>query len=280
MSETSFPARLHILIPKDNETAVVIRRGPSKQTCVLSWNTRTDVIGVSQWLKGRIYERRSDLSPDGRYWIYFAMNGRWSSKAKGSWTAIARAPWLKAIALMPKGDCWHGGGLFVDRKTYWLNDGYGHENAVTTSEVSRSSGAPKNFQYFGGECLTVYYNRLMRDGWTSVGREQNGRHDAKMFFEKELPRRWTLRKICHEESSMLSPDGRGCYWDEHVLVSKSGDETAHPDWEWAERIGDSVCFASGGRLYRIAAWNSNEHGEARLIHDFNGYEFEKLEAPY
>jgi cytochrome bd-type quinol oxidase subunit 2 len=30
---------------------------------------------VGQWLKGRIYERRSDLSPDGKHLIYFAMNG-------------------------------------------------------------------------------------------------------------------------------------------------------------------------------------------------------------
>ena len=100
MKETSFPARLHILVPKEGENAIVIRRGPSKQTCILSWNTRTDEMSVSQWLKGRIYERRSDASPDGKYWIYFAMNGRWSSKAKGSWSAIARAPWLKAIALI------------------------------------------------------------------------------------------------------------------------------------------------------------------------------------
>jgi hypothetical protein len=84
MKESSFPARLHILIPKDSDTAIVIRRGPSKQTCILSWNMRTDEVRVAQWLKGRIYERRSDVSPDGKYWIYFAMNGRWSSKVKGS----------------------------------------------------------------------------------------------------------------------------------------------------------------------------------------------------
>jgi len=280
MTEKSFPARLHILVPSAGESAVVIRRGPSKQTCILSWNTRTDDVHVSQWLYGRVYERRSDISPDGKYWIYFAMNGRWSSKAKGSWTAIARAPWLKAIALMPKGDCWHGGGLFLDKKKYWLNDGYGHENAIETSEVRRAPDAPKDFQYFGGECLTVYYNRLMRDGWTSIGRKQNGRHDVKMFFEKELPRGWTLRKICHEESAMLSPDGRGCYWDEHVLVSKSGQEETRPDWEWAERTGDSICFAKNGRLFRIIIKKDKDVGEETLVHDFNDYKFEKLEAPY
>ncbi len=37
--------------------------------------------------------------------------------------AIERAPWLKALALYPKGDCWYGGGLLLDDNRYWLNDG-------------------------------------------------------------------------------------------------------------------------------------------------------------
>src|ERR1044072_1506626 len=106
-----FPARVHALIPQNGKTAVVIRRGPSKRVCILSWNTETDEVSVSQWLKGRIYERRSDISPDGKYWAYFAMNGQWESEVKGAWTAIARTPWLKAISLFAKGDCWFGGGL-------------------------------------------------------------------------------------------------------------------------------------------------------------------------
>jgi hypothetical protein len=54
MKDLSFPARLHILVPKESETAVVIRRGPSEQTCILSWDTRTDKVRVAHWLKGRI----------------------------------------------------------------------------------------------------------------------------------------------------------------------------------------------------------------------------------
>lgn len=86
---------------------------------------------------GRIYERRADLSPDAKYLIYFAMNGRWDGPAKGSWTAISRAPYLKAITFLPKGDCWNGGRLFVTRDRYWLNDGYGHETAEDSREVIR-----------------------------------------------------------------------------------------------------------------------------------------------
>ena len=90
MKDQCFPARLHVILPTNSDNALVIRRGPSKQTCILSWNTQSDEVQPTQWLKGRIYERRSDVSPDGKHWIYFAMNGRWNSKNRGSWTAIAK----------------------------------------------------------------------------------------------------------------------------------------------------------------------------------------------
>ena len=87
------PPRLHVLLARDAPTAVVIRRGPTRHTAVVGWNRRDDSFKSGQWLYGRIYERRSDLAPDGRHLIYFAMNGRWTSSAKGAWTAISRAPY-------------------------------------------------------------------------------------------------------------------------------------------------------------------------------------------
>ena len=155
MNQQFFPARLHLLIPRNSDNGIVIRRAPSKQVCILNWDRNSNKFTVSQWLKGRIYERRSDISPSGKYWIYFAMNGKWQSQVKGSWTAIAKVPWLKAIELLSKGDCWHGGGLFLDDKNYWLNDGYGHESLFNSNEVNRN----KLYQlqnYYGGECLNIY----------------------------------------------------------------------------------------------------------------------------
>ena len=110
---SKFAARIHILLASDAPMGVVIRRGPSKSVATMLWNRRNDTFELGQWLKGRIYERRSDLSPDGKHLIYFALNGKWQSTVGGSWTAISRAPYLKAIALFAKGDGWHGG----DRKS-------------------------------------------------------------------------------------------------------------------------------------------------------------------
>lgn len=274
--QPSFPARLHVLTANNSPNAIIIRRGPSKRTCVLSWDLRTDDIIVSQWLSGRIYERRSDISPDGKYWIYFAMNGRWNSEVKGSWTAVALAPWLKAVSLFSKGDCWYGGGLFTGDRSYWLNQGCGHQVVTEAKELKRVS-AYEGLKYYGGECTSVYYNRLQRDGWRLRERESNGRYDEKTIFEKDLPHGWTFRKICHEQVG--APKGKGCYWDEHVLISNAGTVANYPDWEWAELVNGYIAFAKRGSLFRISIQNDCDLGDESLIHDFNEYKFEQLEAP-
>jgi hypothetical protein len=103
------------------------------------------------------------------------MNGRWSSaETRGSWTAISRAPWLKAVVLLGKGDCWNGGGLFTSNSTYWLNDGYGHFQIRDSGEVRRDLRFQPHAGY-GGECPGVYYLRLQRDGWILKAAISNGR---------------------------------------------------------------------------------------------------------
>ena len=122
----AFPPRLHAILARDAKVAVVFRRGPSKSVCTMLWDRKRDTFRMGQWFRGRIYERRADLSPDGKFLIYFAMNGKVETETGGSWTAISRAPGLKAIVLLAKGDCWHGGGLFTGDRQFWLNDGFGH----------------------------------------------------------------------------------------------------------------------------------------------------------
>jgi hypothetical protein len=71
-----FPARLHAVLAAEAPTAVVFRRGPSKQVCTLLWDRQMNTFTLGQWLKGRIYERRADLSPNGKYLIYKSLRLR------------------------------------------------------------------------------------------------------------------------------------------------------------------------------------------------------------
>ena len=277
MKNQTFPARLHVLVAKNSKDALVIRRGPSHVTGVFNWNRKHNSVRVAQWFKGRIYERRSDLSPDGKHWIYFAMNGKWQSEAKGAWTAIARAPWLKAIALFPKGDCWQGGGLFLDDKHYWLNGAACHSVLKQTTEVI----ADNTFQpstYYNAECLGVYFVRLQRDGWTLEPGGKNVRLDSETLFNKHLKKQWQLRKICHGQIGQ--PQGKSVYWDEHVLFNHHGDNFSKPDWEWAEYVDENIYYAEKGCLYKLPILTASKLGEPALVHDFNAYSFENLQAPY
>ena len=273
----TIPARLHVLLARGARTAVVIRRGPSRHTAVIGWDLKTDRFKVGQWLYGRIYERRSDLSPDGKHLLYFAMNGRWDSNVKGSWTALSRAPYLKALALWAKGDCWNGGGLFLSAKDYWLNDGHGHELLHDHSTLERSLAYPWHEPY-GSECPGVYYIRLQRDGWVLTRTTPDGAGGGIPLFEKRVSAHWYLRKLAH--ATLDHPVGRGCYFDEHQLWN-SRTETPHeyPGWEWAEVDRGRLVWAEGGKLF---SGRLGPKGVERIkqLYDTNPLRFEKLVAPY
>lgn len=284
----TFPPRLHVLLARDSPRAVVLRRGPSKTVCSIGWDRRSDTFTTGQWMRGRLYERRSDLSPDGKHLIYFAMNysesgGLRTSETGGSWTAISKAPYLKAITLLGKGDCWHGGGLFRDDRRYWLNDGHGHKPLLSSSHVTRDTTWHPP-AYYGGECPHVYFNRLQRDGWTlRSDLTPNADDDAPTVFDKPAPAGWTLRKFCHAECG--APQGKGVYYDRHALVRTESDDRETnttldlPDWEWADLDGKRLVWTSGGRLH-TARLKTPGLANEKTLHDFNAMRFSPITAPY
>lgn len=103
ITELKPQVRLYALLAREANVAVVFRRGPSKRVQLLLWHTDTDEFEEGQWFKGRIYERRSDLSPNGKLLVYFAADHK---EGYFSWTAVSKPPFLTALALWPKGDCW------------------------------------------------------------------------------------------------------------------------------------------------------------------------------
>jgi hypothetical protein len=270
----SFPARLHALLARDAPVGVVFRRGPSRLVCSILWKRDTDEFQIGQWLGGRIYERRADISPDGRHMIYFAMNGKWTPESRGSWTAVSRAPWLKAVVFVPWGNCWLGGGLFTSNRKFWVNGGACHD-------IPGGSGLAVDADYkpqgsYGAECPSVYYRRLQRDGWT-LRENMRTASEGLAIFEKPLPSGWTLRKYAH--SDVDHPKGTGCYWDTHEIEDSSGRRIERKKWEWAELDRGSLVWAEGGCLFR-AGVSEDGPGEARMLFDFNPLKFEAREAPY
>jgi hypothetical protein len=243
--------------------------------CTIGWDLKRDKFELGQWLRGRIYERRADLSPDGRYLIYFAMNGRWQSVAKGAWTAISKTPWLKAELLFPWGTTYGGGGLFTSNKKYWLNGGRSPSPTGSTKlERDNDYGAP--FRYPG--CASVYYLRLQRDGWALIAYTEKRFGDSMDIFEKAAGNGWVLRKFAHEQ--LGAPQGHGPYWDEHELEHPaSGDRIEKPKWEWADVENGNLVWAEAGCLYR-ASIGKRGLGKEHLLLDANPMKFERRIAPY
>jgi hypothetical protein len=106
-------ARIHLLVAQDAPVVVVLRRKPTRTFHVLRWNTRTDAIEPGSWFRGRLYEKRCDVSPDGAWMIYFAAG----SDSGSTWTGLAHPPWLKAIAWHAGTGAWLGGGYWRDART-------------------------------------------------------------------------------------------------------------------------------------------------------------------
>jgi hypothetical protein len=93
------PCRLFVIMASAAPVAAVLRRGPSRACQVTAWDTARDVFTPGAWIKGRLYEDRCDVSPDGELFLYFCFGGRRREGYTDSWTAVSRLPWLHATGL-------------------------------------------------------------------------------------------------------------------------------------------------------------------------------------
>ncbi|HEY1710592.1 MAG TPA: hypothetical protein VGG10_20145 [Rhizomicrobium sp.] len=281
-----FPARLHVLLARESPMALIIRRGPAKAVCTIRWDRSRDTFRIGQWLNGRIYERRCDLSPDGKHFIYFAMNGRWASPTGGSWTAISRTPYLKAVGLWGKSDCWNGGGLFTSNTTFWLNGSTPYPNGghKLLEKPRDKLFEDKKFSWhtnYGGECPGVYYIRLQRDDWKMARSRTFEGPNRITIFEKPVKGGWILRKRAFEgHGSGKEDQGRGVYHDEHELEHiEDGHLFEVPGAEWADMDGKRLVWVSEGCLYSGSVGVKGVKN-VELLRDFNTMEFQRITAPY
>lgn len=269
--------RISVILAPQARCGIVIRRGPSKQVCTIGWRLKSDAFQLGQWFKGRIYPDRCDLSPTGEFFIYFAMNGKWHTETKGSWSAISRAPYLKAVALWPKGDCWGGGGLFVDQSHYWLSMTDHDDCLITPPHVLKRANKFPTYGFAGGTFQDPYIRRLIRDGWQFLTHcDARGRNV--MMFEKTFGKHWLLQKFLKGNGDHPQLGRYHLEW--HRLVGTKGQPTIDGfDWEWADVDGKRLVWARAGCLF---AGMPDKSGlvEIQQLADFNSMKFEPIEAPY
>ena len=109
---------IHVIRAARAPAAVVFRRGPSRWWHITRWHLDTGDIQGGAWFHGTLYPRRCDLSPDGELLYYFALK---SSRREflgrtgvQTYSAVARVPWLFALAAWRELGTWTRGYHFVE----------------------------------------------------------------------------------------------------------------------------------------------------------------------
>jgi hypothetical protein len=280
-------ARLYCLIARKARLAAVIRRGPSNHVMLSKWDLAKDHFEDGQWFKGRIYERRCDISPDGEYIIYFGGNQK---PPYGTWTAISSVPWFTAHVLWSEGDTWGGGGLFALSKCVAINSA-SHNLKPTLGHMPHrwpkviSVSDYRNFD----RPMHIEDIRMERDGWVLEQDKKWSLNDAwwqdkseRYRFTTERPEIWrkqskagmVLRFIQAEAGER---DGRWHVCSGHLTFADGSElDLGDIDWVDFDHNGD-VLYAFNGALFRRG---KNGVGDARLVRDLNDLKFEARIAPY
>jgi hypothetical protein len=188
MARRKIPARLDVLLAPKARKAVVLRRGPAKFVCTVGWDLTNDTFQLGQWVKGRIHAFCCDLSPDGRYFVYYFMK---PDAYPYHWTAVSLAPYLKAIGRWKVEAGIYGGGLFISNDSCWLRHCWGvyEECKQITQELTEPADE------FSSDWRNVYFRRLARDGWRLDKRVNQGTRLDALTFVKPLDDHSLLRNV-------------------------------------------------------------------------------------
>ena len=270
MAERSL-ARLHVFLARDASIGLVLRRGPSKYVCAIGWNRDTDEFQVGQWLKGRIYEENSDLSSNGRYFIYAAMQ-------KGRrHTAVSQVPYLTALVFSVEvGNC-GSGGAFTSDHTYWIRHAILADWIRAADVLPSGSGMERDLGDHSQDSFFRSSALLPRDGWTFVPWDQTAGLGGFRCCAQETRLGWRLERV-DGPSAVLKP-----YLDHQIKFAlhnpETGGQQVFSDWSWAAWDRHRLVWATAGQLW---AGTVGESGltDARCLHDFNAMAFEKMVAPY
>ncbi len=252
------PPRLFVLTARDCGSAVILRRGPARVVATIGWNRAGNSFQTGQWLKGRIYEHRSDLSPDGRHLIVFAGKGgsHW-------WTAVSRAPWLTAVALLPQDSTWGGGGAFAAPGEVWTNGGAIFD-ALPKDELRQAPTAAFPHSTDGFHMGGTFATLMQARGWRHAGGDH---YDARLL--RDLPGGGQI-----ELTFAVGARNRAIVSNRYALIPGDGNRR-ETDWEWADLWQGRLQYASKGCL-----WEQDPGGNTRQIADFTAMAYEERLAPY
>ena len=277
MSSESSPCRLFVYFAREAPVGVVLRRGPSDWVRLSLWHTDTDTFEHGQWMKGRVYERRSDVSADGSLFLAFVRQsggGRPNPapNAADTWVAISRPPYFTALALWFVGGTYHTGGFFPDRESVWVGFTDAPPDLGSVPGWLQVTG-PQDIAYIDRTPdwtdRTVHFNRLLRDGWELLDSDT----DRVKWQRRHASQPLTLLMTQQFESFQ---EYGGPFVVEFELREESSGEPRSLGWgtwaDWDQR--GRLVMAQDGRLVTV-----QPDAASAEIADFNGQAPQPEPAP-
>jgi hypothetical protein len=282
--------RLWVHLARASRRAIVLRRGPSKRVRLVAWDRRTDRFERGQWLVGRVYAHRCDLSPSGKLFVYFAATYK---PPFHTWTAVSKPPYFSALALWPKGDAWGGGGLFASERRLELNhDERSMKLAPDFHLVKGFVVEPLGAHSGRGEDYPIAHLRMLRDGWTLIRPGKRTGHSSvrpvsweyteTQIYAKPSPRRPALRLERHLHG-VHEKNGPWYVFSFEVHDEASGQtvDLGRSDWADWDAQGD-LLHARDGCIHRTAVENrplERAATKAELLADLSDDVFERVPPP-
>ncbi|MFN8504626.1 hypothetical protein [Kouleothrix sp.] len=257
--------RIYCIPATQAPIVAVFRRGPADWSHVGRWDLEERRYEPGAWFHGRIFPRRSDLSPDGRFLCYFAHKPTAVWEHGKTYVAVSKLPWLTALHASRTHGTWTRGYHFT--KPEDRDSPKSAKLPIPKPEDCYSLNSAKLPILYGLRSIPVVQfatERLhgwdeapdspQRISWDRWDERRNARMQKRQPGGTALLCVESLGSAGGEFGNVQAIDGlRVSYW-----LEAYGDIQLLPDVQWADwdRDGHLLVATRSGKLQ---IWNLTSH---------------------
>ncbi len=238
-----------------------------RRTHKINYLIRMDYYKNNEKLKlgsrffGRFYPSRCDISPDGRYFLYFVMG---TEKKSYCWTAICTPPIITANFFLKHYDTWGGGGAFLN------------ENKIFINNVGAEPLQSKRFNHYRiKDKDDIQETDFKRDtGWQITETQQVSTDSFPPKFIEKTKKNITIKKKYEYHELYGKGENRGEFdmFSYTFINNNTKEETEIPTCQWAD-------FDNFGRLLLACGSEIKIYKNYRQLSEDKpiiSYDFEEL----
>ena len=227
--------RIYCIPATQAPVVAVLRRGPTDWCHVGRWDLAQGRYEPGAWLRGRIFPRRSDLSPDGRILCDFAHNPGATWEHGEAYVALSKLPWVTALHAFGTDGTWTRG--------YHFTQDIVQDNPESTSVPMPYGLRPQQAVQFAAE---------RRRGWSEAP-DSPPRDPDDVWDQRRNAR---LRKCQPRGERWLGVESLGWAGGEfgpgqavdglrvHYWLDSNGNREWLPDLQWADWDGEGRLLAA------------------------------------